>query len=168
MTDTPQPGWYPDPDDVSSQRYWNGIVWTDHTAPASSTPPQYPAWTPSVRWQYAVVNLGTFRTGPRLGQVLAYLGRNGWEIAATFDRASNWLADMEKGFVIFKRPVREGEDPDGPWGRVWEPSQIGAAAASDSSLLNELEELTELRDSGVMSQEQFARAEARIRASLAE
>jgi len=27
-------GWYPDPDDPSSQRYWDGSAWTDHRHPA--------------------------------------------------------------------------------------------------------------------------------------
>lgn len=25
-------GWYPDPHSVSTQRYWDGVAWTDHTA----------------------------------------------------------------------------------------------------------------------------------------
>lgn len=31
-------GWYPDPQGAQVQRYWDGSVWTDHTAPL--TPPQ--------------------------------------------------------------------------------------------------------------------------------
>lgn len=27
-------GWYPDEQDRTKQRYWNGSRWTDHTAPA--------------------------------------------------------------------------------------------------------------------------------------
>lgn len=33
MTDHPPSGWYPDPEDPSLQRYWNGFQWTEHTAP---------------------------------------------------------------------------------------------------------------------------------------
>lgn len=55
MSDTPQAGWYPDPEDSTQQRYWDGQQWTDHRAPlsggeqpASSTPSyeagQQPAW----------------------------------------------------------------------------------------------------------------------------
>ncbi|MFT6943108.1 MAG: hypothetical protein ACJA2F_001307 [Nitriliruptoraceae bacterium] len=32
MTDTPQAGWYPDPNDATQQRYWDGTAWTEHTA----------------------------------------------------------------------------------------------------------------------------------------
>lgn len=28
---TPQAGWYPDPQDASRQRYWDGNTWTEHT-----------------------------------------------------------------------------------------------------------------------------------------
>jgi uncharacterized RDD family membrane protein YckC len=29
------PGWYPDPANASQQRYWDGVAWTDATAPAA-------------------------------------------------------------------------------------------------------------------------------------
>lgn len=29
------PGWYPNPNDRSTQRYWNGQEWTEHTAPTA-------------------------------------------------------------------------------------------------------------------------------------
>lgn len=38
MTATPA-GWYPDPNDGSLQRYWDGSLWTEHTAPL---PPRLP------------------------------------------------------------------------------------------------------------------------------
>ena len=31
----PPPGWYPDPDQVDTQRYWDGSRWTDQRAPAA-------------------------------------------------------------------------------------------------------------------------------------
>ena len=31
--------WYPDPQDPSLQRYWDGNAWTEHTAPAASAKP---------------------------------------------------------------------------------------------------------------------------------
>ncbi len=40
MSETPQAGWYPDPNDASQQRYWDGNAWTEHTAAAT---PQAPA-----------------------------------------------------------------------------------------------------------------------------
>ncbi|WP_301161074.1 DUF2510 domain-containing protein [Mycolicibacterium fortuitum] len=35
MTEPKSPGWYPDPLDSSSQRYWDGTVWGDRRAPQS-------------------------------------------------------------------------------------------------------------------------------------
>lgn len=32
MSDTPPAGWYPDPQDNTRQRYWDGNAWTEHTA----------------------------------------------------------------------------------------------------------------------------------------
>ena len=41
MSDIPA-GWYPNPEDLSTRRYWDGSAWTDSTAPADpslGTPP---------------------------------------------------------------------------------------------------------------------------------
>ena len=35
MSDMPPAGWYPDPQDGTRQRYWDGDAWTEHTADAS-------------------------------------------------------------------------------------------------------------------------------------
>lgn len=47
MSDTPSaaPGWYPDPDDASQQRYWDGARWTEQRQPGSPAgpPAAYPA-----------------------------------------------------------------------------------------------------------------------------
>jgi hypothetical protein len=40
MTQTPQ-GWYLDPMNPSTQRYWNGQSWTEHAAPAPGTRAAY-------------------------------------------------------------------------------------------------------------------------------
>jgi len=68
-----------------------------------------------VRWQYRAVNLGSFFAGKRLAEVLGQLGSEGWELVAVYDKASNWWNGFEKGFVLFKREVPSGEEPDGPW-----------------------------------------------------
>ena len=36
MSQTPA-GWFPDPDDASQYRYWDGATWTEHRAPRTTT-----------------------------------------------------------------------------------------------------------------------------------
>jgi hypothetical protein len=43
------------------------------------------------------------------------MGAAGWELVAIYDKSSNWLRDMEKGFALFKRLVPDGQKPLGPW-----------------------------------------------------
>jgi hypothetical protein len=76
------------------------------------------------RWQYCIVNLGSFGTGGRLGMALSYFGSQGWELVTIYDKASNWFQGMEKGFILFKRPVPPGDEPDGPWAQVWTADQV--------------------------------------------
>lgn len=35
MSDGPAPGWYPDPSQPQTQRYWDGSDWTEQRAPAA-------------------------------------------------------------------------------------------------------------------------------------
>lgn len=35
MSEQTPAGWYPDPEDASHQRYWDGTAWTDHRTPAT-------------------------------------------------------------------------------------------------------------------------------------
>ncbi|MEM7139751.1 MAG: DUF2510 domain-containing protein [Actinomycetota bacterium] len=37
--DTPPAGWYPDPDDATQLRFWNGSAWTEQRRTAASMPP---------------------------------------------------------------------------------------------------------------------------------
>lgn len=39
MSDLPPANWYPDPEDPSQQRYWDGTQWTEHRAPAAGSAP---------------------------------------------------------------------------------------------------------------------------------
>ena len=42
----PEPGWYFDPDGGHNERYWNGVVWTEHRRsrqPTVSNPPESPS-----------------------------------------------------------------------------------------------------------------------------
>lgn len=40
--------------------------------------------------------------------MLAAAGEAGWELVTIYDKSSNWFAEMEKGFMLFKRPVPPG------------------------------------------------------------
>ena len=64
------------------------------------------------RWQYTVVNIGMFKSADRMAAMLAIAGSEGWELAATMDKQSNWFAGMEKGFILLKRPVPAGVTPE--------------------------------------------------------
>jgi hypothetical protein len=39
MSNAPAAAWYPDPEDATQLRYWDGEQWTEHRAPAQ---PQQP------------------------------------------------------------------------------------------------------------------------------
>jgi hypothetical protein len=56
-------GWYPDPERVNVQRYWDGTAWTDHVTPGGPLPDRA---APQIRpglvpvWIMAVLSLFTF------------------------------------------------------------------------------------------------------------
>ncbi len=62
------------------------------------------------RFQYLVANIGMFNAAERMTSTLARLGEAGWELVHTYDKSSNWFNGMEKGFMLFKRPVPDGTD----------------------------------------------------------
>lgn len=82
-------------------------------AAADSLPTAFTDALGEERWQYAVVSTGTFNTGDRLQRMLAHAGEAGWELVTVYDKSSNWLAGLEKGFMLMKRPVPAGSDPHG-------------------------------------------------------
>lgn len=64
------------------------------------------------RWQYGVVNIGMFSSADRMSEVLSAAGSGGWELVSVYDKGSNWMNGMEKGFMLFKRGVPDGVQPD--------------------------------------------------------
>lgn len=113
-------GWHPDPIDETRRRYFDGKRWTQHVVDGDGNQTEDSldviAFTedfePSVpKWQYAVVNVGMFNSPERMADVLAQAGSSGWELVTVYDKASNWFAGMEKGFMLFKRPVPRGTTP---------------------------------------------------------
>src|SRR5207244_1940641 len=76
---------------------------------------------------------------------LGQLGEEGWELVTVYDKASNWLNGMEKGFALFKRPVPEDAEPDGPWAAAYivagtGSQPLGPAGASSALLQRALDE----------------------------
>ena len=86
------------------------------------------------RWQYPVVKIGMFNAPDRLARILGELGSQGWELVQVYDKASNWLSGMEKGFAIFKRPVVPGASPEGPWAS-WTRASAGRELPPDAVLV---------------------------------
>jgi hypothetical protein len=64
------------------------------------------------RWQYATVNTGMFNSAERLTEVLGEAGRVGWELVTVYDKSSNWFGGMEKGFMLLRREVPDGVEPE--------------------------------------------------------
>lgn len=48
-------------------------------------------------------------------QAFGFLGSEGWELVALYDKTSNWLSGMEKGFAIFKKEVGAGDLEPEQW-----------------------------------------------------
>ena len=110
-------GWYDDPSLEGRNRYWDGEGWTSHVAtPGGETYAEPYLGESGTRWQYGVVNIGAFKALGRMGEVLGHLGSEGWELITVYDKSSNWISNMEKGFMMFKRPVAPGVRlPDDHW-----------------------------------------------------
>ena len=100
--------WRDDPALDGRQRYWDGTQWTAHVAANGVQYEERYLGPDGVRWQYGVVNVGMFGTLDRLKNVFEALGSEGWELITIYDKASNWFNGMEKGFMLFKRPVPPG------------------------------------------------------------
>ena len=76
-----------------------------------------------VRWQYRVVDVGG-DTARDLGIPLSYFGQRGSELQTVFDKSSYLFKGLETGFVLFKRPVPIGAEPEGAWAEMWSAEQV--------------------------------------------
>jgi hypothetical protein len=83
-----------------------------------------------MRWQYRIVGIGMFKAGDAIGMSLSYFGQHGWELVGIYDKASNWIANIENGFMLFKRPVAPGAEPEGAWSELWSMDHVAQAMAS--------------------------------------
>ncbi len=55
---TPKAGWYPDPTQPQTQRYWDGDTWSDHRAPLPPKQGGVSVWTIAVGILIAVLVVG--------------------------------------------------------------------------------------------------------------
>jgi Protein of unknown function (DUF2510) len=109
-------GWYPDPSQAATQRYWDGSTWTDHRAPLA-TPPVQP---PPTR---------TFEISPRLalgllGAIAAAVGTflPHAESASLLHIARNTLISTGDGLIVIvlalgggAAAVRDATKPSISW-----------------------------------------------------
>ena len=104
------------PNDMAEgQRWMAGLI--EFSQPnVSSSKPARSLFTEDIgaakRWQYATVNTGMFNSAERLTEVLGEAGRVGWELVTVYDKSSNWFGGMEKGFMLLRREVPEGVEPE--------------------------------------------------------
>ena len=70
-----------------------------------------------------------FEAAERTTKAFAYLGEHGWELVGMHDKTSNWIGQLERGFVLFKREVPEGNEPDGPWAEWVQADAFGETKA---------------------------------------
>jgi hypothetical protein len=85
----PNPGWYDDPEQPYTWRYWDGAHWTDHRAPMW-VPPDRDPMSFSVWFERAVAvgKVAVRRVGALLAAVWLLLGVLGWWlVVATYDSA---------------------------------------------------------------------------------
>jgi hypothetical protein len=101
--------WRDDPDVVGRKRAWRDGQWSDWVHTAGGEPSTEPYLGGAPRWQYGIVALGSFGTFERMSGALGELGQHGWELVTVYDKASNWMASLEKGFMLLKRPVPPGQ-----------------------------------------------------------
>ena len=85
------------------------------------------------RWQYRIVNLGAAFAAKRLGITLSYFGQHGWELVSVYDKSSNWLGGVENRFMLFKKAVPPGDEPDSAWTEVWTAAQVEASYTAATS-----------------------------------
>lgn len=77
MTEPTTPAnWYPDPSQPAMLRYWDGIRWTDHTAPAVAPPAPKEDLGPSNALHYVVPVGRSFESvlAPYMGLFAVFLG----------------------------------------------------------------------------------------------
>lgn len=71
MAEGVKPGWYPHPSMADTQRYWDGVQWTDHIAPG--TPGAATAADHQAGQTLTLVGLGLAVVFPAAGLVVGFM-----------------------------------------------------------------------------------------------
>jgi hypothetical protein len=79
-----------------------------------------------IRWQYRIINLGESIPRTRVPKALAFSGAEGWELIDIYDRDTSVPSGMDKAYMMFKRPVPEGAQPEGGWSQTIEAAGISS------------------------------------------
>src|SRR4051812_48787683 len=82
-------GWFNDPELPTRQRFWDGSKWTSQVRTDGVETVDPPVRFKGIRWQYSVINIGSFSAMSRMEDVLGSAGGLGWELVGVYDKASN-------------------------------------------------------------------------------
>ena len=107
MSEATAAGWMPDPRLPDRLRYWDGDRWTEHVSENGVQSVDPLDSYQGVRWQYAIIQPRNVKRWTECGPCSAHWAR-GLGDRAMYDKQSNWMTGMEKGFVLLKRPVSPG------------------------------------------------------------
>jgi hypothetical protein len=126
MSELPRPGWYPDPEDASSQRYWDGSRWTEERTSAPPPPdrptdmPPPAGWYPDpegdpgavrywdgTRWTDDRAPYAAVATKPRTGRSR---GSDGLVVAGYIGGVLIPIVGIVIGAILIQRDNRHG-----PW-----------------------------------------------------
>lgn len=134
MTDSPPPGWYPDPITRAGSRWWDGNAWTDHWQPDAIPPPPGAGGFGGGAGGVSDYGGGLGPIGPWLSGVFGWLGERIGHLftlmvvlilpASLFQAIATWMAIRNLRF--------EGLDTNSP---SFEGFDAGAAIVAGVSVL---------------------------------
>lgn len=108
-------GWYPDPAQTATQRYWDGEAWTEQRAPLAPTPTPSSGWTVNVSLRLVLGVLGAIAAV--IGIFLPHA-----ESASLLHVANNTLISSSDGLIIIvlalagaAAAVRDSSSPKLSW-----------------------------------------------------
>jgi hypothetical protein len=71
------------------------------------------------QWEYTIHSIRNQEI-PRLGRILAYFGRGGWELVTMSTTVKYWFETGNELVMVFKRPTTEPADLSIRWAKVYD------------------------------------------------